>query len=479
LLRGQGDDLPLLKWLHDVVYRHSAILTIEQAYLGAALAYAEMLKNGITTVVDFFYLNGLGNDYAEATIRAAEDLGIRLTLARTFMDWDRAPATVRETRPEARRRYRDLAQRYRGNPLVRICPAAHSVYAASNDMLEEARNTAEEFNTKWHMHVADSVGSERQVRASFGCSTIRHLEKSHMLNERLVAVHAVYVDENEAELLGQAKVAVSHNPAANMFLGDKAAPILALRRQGVMVGLGTDSGLDNNSLSIFHEMKLAALVQKSGAGNPEAITAPELIEMATTNGSAIAEWPAGRLAPGYAADFLVIDCSDMALVPGDRLASHMVYSMSDRAIRAVYVNGKCVVRDRQLVGIAEQELIRRVNAATRSLCVIDPRRKRSTKQFGEIGEGRLNSIGNSCFALSDRAFWDGLIPTDDRTSSAAIGTSGRANKRRFPRRMCRPEIADQAAISQVGNRSSLGMVGEQDRQRRIAAAIIPPISSMI
>ena len=114
-------------------------------------------------------------------------------------------------------------------------------------------------------------------------------------------------------------------------------------------------------------MKIAALVQKSTAGNPEAITAPELIEMATENGGQIAEWPVGRLAPGHAADFIVIDCSDLALVPGDRLASHIVYSMSDRAIRSVYVNGKCVVRDRQLVGIEEQELIQRVHAATRSM----------------------------------------------------------------------------------------------------------------
>ncbi len=158
---------------------------------------------------------------------------------------------------------------------------------------------------------------------------------------------------------------ISHNPAANMFLGDKPCPVRRLRRQGAVIGLGTDSGLDNNSLSIFHEMKLAALTQKSQAGDPEAIKAADLIEMATVNGGILSEWPVGRLAPGHAADFVVIDRSDLALVPDERLASHMVYSMSDRAIRQVYVNGRRVVRDGRLTGIDEQQLVAKVRKVAR------------------------------------------------------------------------------------------------------------------
>jgi 5-methylthioadenosine/S-adenosylhomocysteine deaminase len=97
-----------------------------------------MLKNGITTVVDFFYLNGLGNEYALATIRAAEDVGIRLVLARTFMDWEQAPSTIRETVPQAVARYGELAQAYRKHPTVKLCPAAHSLYAASPEMIQAA-----------------------------------------------------------------------------------------------------------------------------------------------------------------------------------------------------------------------------------------------------------------------------------------------------------------------------------------------------
>ena len=367
LLRGCGDDLPLLKWLHEVVYKHAAEFTPDDAYVAAALAFGEMLKNGITTVVDFFYLNGRGNEYALATVKAAEDLGIRLVFARTFMDWDKAPATIRETVPDARRRYAELATSYKNHPTVRICPSAHSVYAASVDMIGAAAEAANEAGTVWHMHVADARGPEKMIHDKYGCSTIRRMKDLGLVRPDLVAIHAVYVDEKEVDLLAERKVKVSHNPTANMFLGDGAARIAYMKRAGMCVGLGTDSGLDNNTLSIFHEMKMAALVQKSVAGDPQAITAGEIIKMATIEGGQIAELPVGSLSLGQRADFTVLDLSDLALVPVDRLESHMVYSMSDRAIRHVYVQGKPVVSDGKLCGLEESELRRRVVTATRRL----------------------------------------------------------------------------------------------------------------
>jgi 5-methylthioadenosine/S-adenosylhomocysteine deaminase len=365
ILRGCGDDLPLLKWLHEVVYKYAAELTPDDAYVAAALAFGEMLKNGITTVVDFFYLNGRGNEYALATIRAGEDVGIRLVLARTFMDWDKAPATIRETVPEARRRYAELANAHRNHPTVLICPSAHSLYAASVEMIEAAAQAAKEHSTAWHMHVADARGPEKMIRDKYGCSTIGRMKDLGLVRPDLVAVHTVYADEKELDLLAERKVRVSHNPTANMFLGDGVARITYMKKAGMCVGLGTDGGLDNNTLSIFHEMKMAALVQKSVARDPQAITAGELIKMATVEGGRIADLPVGSLSLGQRADFAVIDLSDLALVPSDRLESHMVYSMSDRAIRHVYVHGKPTVKDGRLCRFDEAALRHRVIAATR------------------------------------------------------------------------------------------------------------------
>ena len=365
LLRGCGDDLALLGWLYDVVYKHGAEFTPEDAYVSAALAFGEMLKNGITAVVDFFYLNGRGNEYALATIKAAADLGIRLVLARTFMDWDKAPATIRETVPDATRRYAELRREFKGHPTVRVCPSAHSVYAASPEMIAAAAQAAKDGATAWHMHVADARGPEQVIRQKHGQSTLGRMETLGIVRNDLVAIHAIHVDDEEIELMAAREVKVSHNPSAMMFLGEPPAKVTRMRKAGMCVGLGTDSGLDNNTLSIFHEMKMAALVQKSMAADPQAITAAELTEMATVEGGRIAELPLGRLAAGQLADFTVIDLSDLALVPGDRLESHMVYSMSDRAIRHVYVHGKPALKDGRLCGIEEARLRARVTACSR------------------------------------------------------------------------------------------------------------------
>lgn len=120
----------------------------------------------------------------------------------------------------------------------------------------------------------------------------------------------------------------------------------------------------DNSLSIFHEMTMTALVQKSMAGDPQAMTAADIGRMATVEGARISEWPVGTLEPGKAADFVVLDLGDLALIPADRLESPMVYAMSDRAIRGVHVAGQPVLEGRRLARLDEERLTRRVHEGT-------------------------------------------------------------------------------------------------------------------
>jgi len=123
LVRGISDDLPFFRWRDEGIYRISPHLGPDEIYTGALLTFGEMLRYGVTTVADFFYVHAGGNDNDEAVIRAARDLGIRLVLARTMYDWGGAPAAYRETVNEAVRRCEALLDRYAGDPMVAICPA--------------------------------------------------------------------------------------------------------------------------------------------------------------------------------------------------------------------------------------------------------------------------------------------------------------------------------------------------------------------
>src|SRR5439155_16572755 len=140
LLRGIGDDLPVLEWRDKALYRYSPKLGARDMETAALFAFGEMLLHGVTTVCDFYYLNAQGNEHASATIEAARRLGIRIVLARCFYDWDGAPAAYRESVPQAVAHFEALSKRYRDpdRHLVTIQPAPHSQHGASPAMTEAA-----------------------------------------------------------------------------------------------------------------------------------------------------------------------------------------------------------------------------------------------------------------------------------------------------------------------------------------------------
>src|SRR5437660_9997961 len=136
LLRGLGDDLDFMGWRDRVLYPFSERLDREGIALGATFAFAEMLRQGATTGVDFFYLNDGGHENAEAVIAAARAVGIRLVLARTMYDWEGAPKRYRESPADAARRVRELIAAHRHDATVDIHAAPHSPHGASATMIQ-------------------------------------------------------------------------------------------------------------------------------------------------------------------------------------------------------------------------------------------------------------------------------------------------------------------------------------------------------
>jgi len=358
LMRGFGDDCDLLVWLRERVYRYCERMDEDMVYTAALLTFAEMACNGITSVVDFFYLNRGGNDCARAVIQAARDVGIRLVLARAMMDWENAPDCIREPPAVAEKNFLNLSGEFCGREdTVRICPAPHSAYGASSGMISLAHELSASLDIPCHMHVSDSRSAMELVRAMTGRDYVDYLDSLGVLDKRFVAVHCIWCGERAQNLLARADVKVSHNPVSNMFLGEPAAPIVELMKRNVVVGLGTDGAASNNRLSILQEMKFAAMQQKSCHGDPQAIRSGEVVAMATENGDHITGFGAGMLAVDRKADFLVIDLADPALNPLQMLRSHIAYALSEKAIAGVYVGGERIV-DREILKTVDIERLR-------------------------------------------------------------------------------------------------------------------------
>jgi 5-methylthioadenosine/S-adenosylhomocysteine deaminase len=365
LLRGLGDDLDFAGWRDRVLYPFSERLDRQGIALGAAFAFAEMLQSGVTTCVDFFYLQDQDNANAEAVIEAARTIGIRLVLARGMYDWDGAPKRYRETVADAARRTRELITAYRNDETTVVQPAPHSPHGASPAMIRAGWEIAETEATRFHIHVAEGRYEGERTLRQHGATPIRYLDRLGALGPRMIGVHCVWLDDAEIELMGVRRAALAYCPSSNMFLGDGITRVPELMRAGVRVGLGTDGGCTNNRLSIFEEMRMTSLLQRVRLLDGAAVDAATVFDLGTRSGAEILGLDAGVLAPGCLADLVAVSLDDASLHPPTGLLKSVVYAMSPRAVTDVWVHGRRVVDGGRLATVDERQLLARVRDLTR------------------------------------------------------------------------------------------------------------------
>jgi 5-methylthioadenosine/S-adenosylhomocysteine deaminase len=367
LLRGLGDDLPFLVWRDRALYRYSPRLGADDMATAALFAFGEMLLHGVTCVCDFYYLNRQGNENAAATIEAARRLGIRIVLARCFYDWDGAPAAYRESIPEAVRHFEELAARYqdRARFLTCIQPAPHSQHGASPAMIEAGAGCARDAGVPWHIHLAEERYQVDQSLERFAARPLHAVAALPVDLSQMIAVHGCWFDAGERALLAERGGALAYCPGSNMFLGDGVTDLVDLVARGVPVGLGTDGGCSNSRVSVFDEMRTAALLQKVHRTDGQAIDAETCFALGTRTAGDVLRLPIGRIAPGYRCDLVAIDLDDPSVWPLQALEKNIVYSLSARAVTDVVVDGQEVVAARRLRQVALDEIQARVRELTR------------------------------------------------------------------------------------------------------------------
>ncbi len=364
LVRGFGDDLDFFDWREKGIYRYSLKLDADGIHTGALLAFAELLRHGTTTAVDFFYLNDQANENAEAVIQAARDVGIRVVLARCLYDWDGAPAKYRETVPVARRNVEALVDKYRHDRMAQAHPAPHSPHGASAEMIRAGAEIARDRRVPLHIHVAEGRYEVEETVAKHRLTPMRWLASLGVLDARCLAVHGVWLDDGELDLLKERGAALSYNPSSNMFLGDGITPIPKWIARGIPVTLGVDGGCSNNQASIFGEMRTCALLQKVNALDARAVTAEQVFAMGTSNAAGALGLPIGSIAPGRRADFVTLDLADLSLLPAQQLRKNVVYAQSAKAVRDVFVDGRRVVAEGRLTSMEEGAIAERVARLT-------------------------------------------------------------------------------------------------------------------
>jgi 5-methylthioadenosine/S-adenosylhomocysteine deaminase len=342
LLRGIGDDLPLMRWLTERIWPlEKALVSPEFVYDGGRLAALEMLRSGTTCASDMYF-------YPDASVRAFRALGMRAVAGIIAIEFPTAYAADAEDYLRKGLAARDSL---RGDPLVSFTLAPHAPYTVSDATLQRIAMLADELDLPIHTHVHETDDEVRRSVAQYGCRPLARLDRLGLVSERLIAVHAVHLDDAEIGLLAERGATIAHCPASNLKLGSGIAPIARAAAAGVSLAIGTDGAASNNRLDMLAELRLAALLANGAAGDASVLSASAVLESATLGGARALGLHdrIGSVEVGKEADLVAFDLAQPETQPLYDVISHLVYSAGREQVSDVWVAGQRVVHARQVV----------------------------------------------------------------------------------------------------------------------------------
>ena len=360
--RGLADDLALNDWLTRFIFpAEGAWLNGERTYWGALLAAAEMIKGGITTVADGYF-------YEAQVRRALAQAGLRAVCAQGVVDFP-APGVADPARNlEAARSFMDSAEEV-DTRLITSTLFCHSPYTCGPETLTRAKDLTRSRHLPYFLHLAETRREVEVVKAQSGLKPALYLDRLGVLDELTVAVHGVWLEEDEIELLARRGVKLSHCPESNAKLGAGVAAVPAMLAQGLTLGLGTDGAASNNNLDLWGEMSLAARLHKVQASDPTVLPASQVVGLATREGARVLHLHdrSGVLAPGREADLIIVNLDQPHLTPLYDPFSHLVYAARAADVTDVMVAGRWLLRERQLTTLDEGEIFQRLAEGSREL----------------------------------------------------------------------------------------------------------------
>jgi 5-methylthioadenosine/S-adenosylhomocysteine deaminase len=354
LLRGLADDLRLDVWLLGYMMPvERQFVSPEFVRLGTRLACVELIRSGITCFADMYY-------YEEEVARVTAEVGLRAVCSQTVLKFPSPDASSYE---ESLAAARDFIQRWKGHPLIVPSVAPHSPYTCTREILRATAELAVEFDVPLHTHLAETSLEVENSRAEHGMPVIPYVKKHNLFDAKVLAAHCVHVDEGEINTLRHHSAGVAHCPSSNLKLASGAAPISKMLELGLDVGIGTDGPASNNDLDMFEEVRLAAFLAKGITGDPTTVPAPLALSMATRLGAKALHLGRliGSLEAGKRADLILVDPSPLHNTPRFRrdtssVYSQLVYAAKSTDVLSVMVNGRWLMRDRQLVTMDETGL---------------------------------------------------------------------------------------------------------------------------
>jgi cytosine/adenosine deaminase-related metal-dependent hydrolase len=366
LIRGCADDVSLVDWLKKYVWVLQGNFTKDDGRVSAELCMAEMIRTGTTSFIECMIHTRYGFD---GIAKAVERVGMRGALSKIIMDStgyadsadimypgmvEDADACLKETD--------EMYNKWHGKAdgRVQVWYGLRSLGAVTPELFKDVARRAREKQTRMTMHLGEVVDDVRYVKENFGTDLTTFAREHDLLGPDMVFAHGIHFEDSELKVLSESKSNISHCPSSNMKLASGFAKVPQMLQVGVPVSLGCDGGPSNNTYDMIREMRLAALIHKSYVDDPLVVTAEQAIEMATLGGAAAMgiDDKVGSLEQGKLADVILINLHELGLTPHTNPVSNVVYSGNGEYVDTVIVNGRLLMRERRLLTLDEEEVMR-------------------------------------------------------------------------------------------------------------------------
>ncbi len=347
MLRGYAEGLPLKKWL-EKIWSIEARMKPKDVYYGAKLACIEMLKSGITCFADMYI-------HMDEVAKAVKETGIRAVLGYGMADRGSKERAKKELEIGLK-----FIRDWNNTERIKCMLTPHAPYTCSPEFLMEINEFSKSLNVVKHIHVAETKWEVEEIKRRYGKTPVELLDGIGFLDDKTVIAHAVWLNDQEIDILARRGVSVAHCPASNLKLASGIARVAEMVERGVNVCIGTDSAASNNTLNMLFEIRIASLLQLLRGKNVNTL------KMATENGYKAYKLKGGKLKEGYLADLIVIRRSE-SYYPMYSPENSIVYASKGCEVLHVFVDGKLVVENGEVLNVDESKVLERVEEVARKL----------------------------------------------------------------------------------------------------------------
>lgn len=358
--RGVGDDVDFITWLHKRMWPFESSMNEEDSYVSTLMCCLEQIRAGVTSFSE------PGGQFVSGMAKAVSEAGLRAKLAKSVMDMgDGLPEIWQKTADEELEAQLDDFERFHNTAdgRVQVWFGLRTIFNNSDDLILRTKELADARGVGIHMHVAEAKSEIEYTLEKYGEPTVTHLNRLGVLDRNLLAVHTVWLTNEEIDLFVKHDVKVSHNPASAMrVLG--FAKIPQMLEKGVCVSIGTDGASSSNRMDMVDEMWLTSLIHKGWRLDSTVVPSEDILRMATKCGARalLDEREYGSLEAGKKADLIVIDPYGPSMMPvNDKIAS-LVTAMHSNNVQSTMCDGAWLMRDRKVLALDEAAIIEEANA---------------------------------------------------------------------------------------------------------------------